>query len=134
MKKKSPRAAAAGREAAVAAAAEEEKIEKYEMDVEPNVVRPAGIELTGGWGPHLHETVTDWINQLRDAELVDGGTGWGATLRGMLWQQRIAQAVHRSVAERMRIALHLHPAPSHEDPVLRFGCTRGLLNGQDRGR
>ena len=62
---------------------------------------PLAIETTGAWGPEFEAFFTDWVKAQRDKELLDGGSGWAATERARYWQQRVAQAVARCLAQRL---------------------------------
>ena len=55
--------------------------------------------LAGAWGDEVAGFFRDWISQLREAELEEGGLGWDTYRLSLYWQQRGAVAIHTAVAQ-----------------------------------
>ena len=93
------------------------KVTKYDRDGDPascsalgHTFVPLSMESSRAFGPSFAAWFSAWLAEQREAELQAGGSGWQTAALSTYWQQRIAAALHRSIACRMleHLTPHTH--------------------------
>ena len=91
------------------------KRDKYDKEGDPasctsqgHTFVPLAMETSGAFGPSMAKWFQAFISAEREREVARGGSGWAATGTGIYWQQKIAAALHRSIAIRLARRMRVH--------------------------